>query len=105
MKNCYIQNKGNNYRALRYNPEKKHYFLNVPVNSCIVRERPKGHKKHYWYLYYRVGKRLRKEYINFLGEEGIRHVKWVIAEMKRRNAKNKEDLARVEAIYKFKGCL
>ncbi len=48
---------------------------------------------------------LRKEYINFLGDEGIKHIKGVIAEMKRRNAETRKGLDELERILKLKGLL
>lgn len=53
----------------------------IPANACVVRERPKGHKQYYHYLYYRLGGRLRKRYVP---EHEVDFTKKIIAEMRQR---------------------
>lgn len=96
---CYI------HKALTWSDKHKSWGLRVWPNSCIVYERPKGHKKHYPYLYSRFGRKLVKKYIGFLNDGEIKHVKWCIAEMKRRNARNKMELDALEGELKARGLI
>ena len=91
-KDCYIHFKGKTYM------EKNMVF----ANGCIVKERPKGHKKYYYYHYYRIGGRLRKKYIR---PEELEFTKMVFAEMKRRNTETAKGFEEFLRRLKLKGLL
>lgn len=59
----------------------------IPAAACLVREKPKGHKRYYHYLYYRLGGRLRKRYIP---KEKVAFTRKIIAGMRRRQGANKK---------------
>jgi hypothetical protein len=69
----------------------------IPANSSVVRERPKGHKRHYHYLYYRMEGRLRKRYIPV---DEVDFTKKIIAEMRARTKRNREKVREVEKMVK-----
>ncbi|MDP8235236.1 MAG: hypothetical protein P9M08_02525 [Candidatus Erginobacter occultus] len=67
----------------------------IPANACVVKERPKGHKRYYHYLYFRMEGRLRKRYIP---ADEVDFTKKIISELRDRSKRNRENVREAEKL-------